>query len=695
MNQAGAIRSGSVAFKPRARLLKLIGAELISDDVVAITELVKNAHDADASSVVIEFRGVTSADGEIVVRDDGSGMSLDALLRHWMEPAGTSKLGPNGRRTALGRRVLGEKGVGRFAADKLGGHLELLSRRRGEKDEVRAVFEWDRFEDETAMLTEVENHWEVRPPSEVASHGTVLRISKLRSQWSERMFRRLAARLSRLRSPFGQGKGFSIRIESDEFPEYSGDLRSDFLGQAPYRIEASFDGSNSVSSSVNGGRRSVQQWTDAPLGCGPVKIQIYAFDLETESIARIGPRIDVRAWLKEWSGVSVYRDGFRIWPYGEPHDDWLRLDQRRVNNPVVRLSNNQVVGFVEIGADSNPDLVDQTNREGLIHNPAFEDLRRLVHHTLQIVEAERQLLRHPAETQRGPSEPHPQSGGSRNLDAAFGRLVSKSPADLIPELRRFRERLDEELVAREGLHRQLEEGYAELATVGQAALGISSIVGPVLHDIVARSALLVSDIDRGAKGTLVNSARELLQSARMVSERVQMLAPLDGGSATNRRRAIDLVAEVESVLRTLEPILEARGVRMLVDPGTENMVRAELRPENFHRAMYVIVSALVDGLRHVRKPEIKLLVRGSDEFCELLMSDNGPGPRGNVGQAMLAALNGHRTLVREAMGMAAARSIVEANGGRMELVRDRRRRGTTIRVLLPRKRSRATLNYNT
>src|SRR5262249_54425980 len=155
--------------------------------------------------------------GEIAVRDDGSGMSLEVLLRHWMEPAGTSKLGPNGRRTRLGRRVLGEKGVGRFAADKLGGHLELVSRRRSEQNEVRAVFEWDRFEDETAMLTEVENQWEVRPPSEVASHGTVLRISKLRSQWNERMFRRLVARLSRLRSPFGQEKSFSIRIESDEF----------------------------------------------------------------------------------------------------------------------------------------------------------------------------------------------------------------------------------------------------------------------------------------------------------------------------------------------------------------------------------------------------------------------------------------------------------------------------------------------
>ncbi len=121
-----------------------------------------------------------------------------------------------------------------------------------------------------------------------------------------------------------------------------------------------------------------------------MRARLFAFDLETEAVARIGPRMEVRAWLREWSGVSVYRDGFRIWPYGEPHDDWLRLDQRRVNNPVVRLSNNQVVGFVEISADRNPELRDQTNREGLIHNEPLADLQKFILHAMQALEAKRQ-----------------------------------------------------------------------------------------------------------------------------------------------------------------------------------------------------------------------------------------------------------------------------------------------------------------
>src|SRR5438105_5060507 len=370
------VQHGFASFQPRARLLKLIGAELISDEVVAVTELVKNAHDADATSVTIRFIS-TAEQGRIEVIDDGLGMDRQTLLTGWMEPAGSTKLAASRRVTAKGRRVLGEKGLGRFAADKLGRKLELLSRRKGAAAEIHAVFDWDLFDSDTHMLSDIESRWEIRPAREIRSHGTLLRIDCLRAEWTERMFRRLSTRLARLRCPFEDRADFTIRIESDAFPDYSGELASGFLDRAPYHIDATFDGTDAVRVSLGGGPSAVHRWNGpGPLTCGPVRARLYAFDLETESLSKIGPRAEARAWLREWSGVSVYRDGFRVWPYGEPHDDWLRLDQRRVNNPVVRLSNNQVVGYVEITQDGNPELRDQTNREGIVHTQAFEDRSR-------------------------------------------------------------------------------------------------------------------------------------------------------------------------------------------------------------------------------------------------------------------------------------------------------------------------------
>src|SRR6267143_694318 len=414
------VQHGFASFQPRARLLKLIGAGLMMD--------------------------------------------RETLLNGWMEPAGSTKLGLHLRVTAKGRRVLGEKGVGRFAADKLGRKLELLSRRKGRAAEIHAAFDWDLFDSDTHMLSDIESRWEIRPAREIRTHGTLLRIDGLRTQWTERMYRRLSTRLTRLRCPFEDRADFMIRIESDAFPDYSGELTNDFLDRAPYRIDATFNGAG-VRVSINGGPPATHRWNGpGSLTCGPVRVRLYAFDLETEALSKVGPRAEARAWLREWSGVSVYRDGFRVWPYGEPHDDWLRLDQRRVNNPVVRLSNNQVVGFVEITQDGNPDLRDQTNREGIVHTQAFEDLRRFLYFALQILEAERQGVRHPASARNERARDAP----VRAVDDRLSELASKVEGKIGAQLRAAISEFREQRAREQQQQKHLLDGYTDLAAVGQA-----------------------------------------------------------------------------------------------------------------------------------------------------------------------------------------------------------------------------------
>ncbi len=86
---------------------------------------------------------------------------------------------------------------------------------------------------------------------------------------------------------------------------------------------------------------------------------------------------------------SIYRDGLRVLPYGEPPDGWLRLDLRRVQSPTRRLSNSWIGGYLLIGRDTNPELVDRTNREGIVDGPALEDLRNAVRQLLVMLETER------------------------------------------------------------------------------------------------------------------------------------------------------------------------------------------------------------------------------------------------------------------------------------------------------------------
>ena len=121
--------SGKGALRPRARLLRTLGNDLISSDKVAIIELVKNAYDADASTVLIRLQGpLRLGQGQIEVWDDGHGMDIQTLQTAWLDIATDSK--KRSPQSESGRRVLGEKGIGRLAAARIGSDLLLVTRRR-------------------------------------------------------------------------------------------------------------------------------------------------------------------------------------------------------------------------------------------------------------------------------------------------------------------------------------------------------------------------------------------------------------------------------------------------------------------------------------------------------------------------------------------------------------------------------------
>jgi signal transduction histidine kinase len=672
--------SGYAVFKPRARLLKLIGEELISDEVVAVTELVKNSHDADATCVTITFRAVTGQDGEIIISDDGTGMDREIFLGGWMEPAGSTKVGDGEHISKRGRRVLGEKGVGRFAADKLGRTLQLISRRAGHSAEVRARFDWDLFDSDEQMLSNIKNRWEILPASEIEKQGTILRIGGLRQTWTEGMFRRLSTRLSRLQSPFGSRHGFVIRIETDEFPDYAGELPSSFIRKAPHTIELSFDGADTLKVEIAGKRQTVPAPVEAgPLSCGPVRVRLYAFDLETEAIARVGPRNEVRAWLKEWSGVSVYRDGFRIWPYGEPHDDWLRLDQRRVNNPAVCLSNNQVVGFVEISRDRNPDLADQTNREGLVNNQALQDLRTIVEHTFEMLEEERQKLRRPGAGTRG---------RRTRLDApvsgALDRLVTLATGKSRAVAVRVAQEAREAVAQHEVLLGRTLQGFTDLAAAGQAAVSVSGILGALIDQLHA-------DLKSGSSAKELKVSHDrAIATARHIEEHLAMLAQLNA-PGSHKRRTMDVLAELESFRAMMAPLLGDRHVGMAVTSEGDGLVRVDMHPHSFRRVAHILLSNSMDWLIRTEAPRISIHVNTSEDSCIVTFSDNGKGiPKelaDRVFEPMFTTKEGAL-----GMGLTIARRLVEQNGGTMAVLLDGRRRGAHIRIVLPRKRSRATIH---
>jgi hypothetical protein len=414
--------------RPRARIMRTLGDELISSEVVAVIELVKNSWDADATRVLVRLNPpLQVGSGGIDVLDDGVGMAEQTVLGAWLEPATGFKRAQT-RSEETGRRVLGEKGIGRFAVSRLADELELITRRSGEASETRAIFEWRAFDDPDAYLDEIpilvessdavdvapggliEVLWgdSPAPSSDRLSRGTILRMTELRTGWQRQQIAELRQGLARLMSPFlfesdVSEPTFRILLEAPEgFDDLTGRVEPPDALRAPhYRLSAAFsaDGAWSGTMSIRG--VDSEQLISGNLGtaerppaCGPFRLELRVWDRDQASMSELAGRFGtkaarVREDLDNAAGVNVYRDGFRVLPYGERGDDWLHLDSRRVNNPTLRLSNNQVAGYVLISADANPELRDQTNREGLIDNQAFEDLRLAVREMIARLEGAR------------------------------------------------------------------------------------------------------------------------------------------------------------------------------------------------------------------------------------------------------------------------------------------------------------------
>jgi hypothetical protein len=399
--------------RPHAHILRRIGDELISSETVAVIELVKNAYDADATRVLVRFQGLLEiGQGRIEVIDNGHGMSLETIQTTWMEPATLFRKRQQ-HSEQYGRRVLGEKGIGRFAASRLANTLEVVTRRAAEDREIRVLFDWSQFDDEHRYLDQVEVLWEEAAPAEICpsgtiqalwreeqtlesselTHGTILRMGGLRAIWGESQLETLRTGLSRLISPFFEQEKltrhdtFQIYLElPEQFTPLSGIIRPPEALKSPhYTITGSVDETSHYTLTFKLPGQDGQECRTGQFmfpdrhtpQCGPFSIELRVWDRDSlgglahERGATIA---DIRRDLDAAAGINIYRDGFRVFPYGEPRNDWLRLDLRRVQNPTMRLSNNQIMGYVLISADRNPQLRDQSNREGLIEGPALDDL---------------------------------------------------------------------------------------------------------------------------------------------------------------------------------------------------------------------------------------------------------------------------------------------------------------------------------
>lgn len=714
--------SGFQKLRPLARLMRTFGDELISSEVVAIIELVKNAYDADATRVLLTFaEPLECGQGRIEVIDNGHGMTGDTILRVWMEPATYFK-----KKATLSlrfrRRMTGEKGIGRFAASKLADSLEVVSRRGGTDEEARVFFDWRQFDDETKYLDEIESLWEIAPPSEIrpggviedlwheneerpadaATHGTILRMERLRDNWDRARFVNLRNSLSRLVPPTLKSKApklddFEIVLK---LPAALSDLAGpieppEVLQRPPYDLvgEIDADGHYRFDLNVQGERSTIEGRfilrNERYPTCGPVYLELRAWDRDATGIAELARSFgstqkDVRAELDRAAGFHVYRDGFRVLPYGEPKNDWLRLDARRVQNPTMRLSNNQIIGFVLISADRNPELRDQSNREGFIESQATEDLRNLLTMTIHELEQRRYTYRHPPI----PTEKREAKGGlfrNFNLKDLERAVKASHPNDR--NLQVLIEEAGSELRERVEEVQQVLSRYHRLATLG-------SLVDTILHDgrapltMVKNEAELATIMlgqakpDAAAKLASIGKSLEIIETqSEALATVFRRLEPFAG-----RKRGRPAKVALEKIIHDAFAVLgtETQDVGARVDlPETTTDVTVD--PSELQEVVINLLQNSLYWLRQVPKDERRILVevsRPAASRVEILFSDSGPGVAADVKDSIF---DPYFSTKPDGVGLGLAISgeiVQDYYDGRLELLDAGRLPGATFRITL-------------
>jgi len=384
-----------VSFKVHARIKDIVGKDLINNDNIAIIELIKNAKDAGSKKVYVIFNNSENVkNGKITIQDFGKGMSEDDIKDKWLNIAYSEKRDSKGK-------YAGDKGVGRFSCDRLGKTLELYSITGIEKIGRKLDIDWTKFEiddiDKEVRTIEVDysdcdrNEILNLYNGEKPNAGTTLVISNLRASWGIQSLERLKKELEKfvLDPKDSSDRGdFLVQLIINN-PFNNEDERKKYINLSGLIENKIFDKLNLRTTSINSSISTDGKIITTTLHhdgkdvftlkeknhfskLAGVRIQLYYLN----QASKVFFKVNTGYRSVEFGSVFMFRNGFRVFPYGEPDNDWLKLDKRKAQGQRRYIGTRELVGKIII-EDKRNVFSPVSAREGLVDNEAFKQLTQI------------------------------------------------------------------------------------------------------------------------------------------------------------------------------------------------------------------------------------------------------------------------------------------------------------------------------
>jgi signal transduction histidine kinase len=731
-NEIAKLDKTQIRFSVDAGIINRLGKELVGRHETAVSELVKNAYDADATEVKLIFENTWQAGGKLLIEDDGVGMTRDQLINGFMRLSSSDKI-HNPISDKFSRIRAGRKGIGRFATQRLGNKLTIVTQTASSEEAIKITINWDEFETDKDLLS-ITN--QIEATAKTKEEGTDLIIEGLREWWSDAMIKRVFRYTSELLQPFPLSK----KRKKEEKDRIDPGFKSSYFRKEGLQLTSIIDEEEAI---YKHALAEIEGYIlDDGQGCWSLKSSKLNFPQEVFSIGKdrenenskfefnknvhfkcyyfiwesslLPPQslTFIREIANERGGIRLYRNGFRVLPYGEQGNDWTRLDESvRKRQVITPHANNSFFGFVEITDKEGRTYEETSSREGLIENNAFNELvdfiyRSIVSATIKVAE----LRGRKATASQKEWIKREDENPSEQVDTALFQLEGLvenqvgNEDDLDNHTSKIKDAVSKIKEGREKEKEYFEEDKRKLIdeiNMLRILAGLGLVIGEFVHEV--KRFLPAFDVDSSYIKEAVKEFSEALKRAERLETNLKSFtaytAYFDKAISQNVLRELKPIDLID-VVNDFETVIEndiKRSAITFHKPIFEQykLLTTPMHPSEWASILFNLYTNSKKAIR--RKQSIGQILIKCGRFNDnvyMEFSDNGDGiPKENedlifnafftTTSAASHSSSESESLIGTGLGLKIVKDIIESYGGNIYIINPPQEFTTSFRIEIP------------
>ena len=681
---------------------RLIGRDLITDRVTALFELVKNCYDANAQNVNVIFENVGAGKKQAVIRveDDGYGMSFEDIRDKWMVIGTSSKRARPYSPKPFNRKCVGEKGIGRFAVDKLGDKVSVITKKEGAEKWLKVDIDWTAYYTETEketdirLFTDMENVYTYNDAENPNISGTKLIITSIREPWTKKEIEHLMREISKIVSPFANlSYPFKVRVIAPEFDIDQESIRTlDDFNNATISLSIDFDETKKLQQSIFYDKeKSTFNYHLIPLKpFGGIRMKIFFFDeLARRNYRKAFPNDPI-------DGFKVYRDGIIATPFAETNEiqdlkrDILGIDKRVYQDIFNRISTREFLGVIDITKNGNPQIIDATNRQDFVDNDEYREMKKFIITQLNALQDYKVEMRQ-AKRDNAQEGLKAASDDINSLVEAFNDIVAQKPElkltvePLIKQVRKtgrsVKTAISEQKKALEDFTRK-ENIYMSIMSLQQFAINITHDVRSTLNQIRDREEFFYRYYpDPEEEDLFILYSKEMYERFKVLNRVINYMLSYSQSNLTPEE--VDLKNTFEEILGEYDDVFSREGISLQTDFPDKLVLNANR--QFFRDILQNLIDNSVKAMAKSEQKVIRCSYEVQNDMLEILVSDTGIGIPQEDNEQIFALYYTTTELQGGAgVGLYIVKTRVQSLGGSVAVVDSEFGKiGTTIKITIP------------